>query len=913
MAGVSAAVLGSLATAASAQAQTSQAPASAAALEEVVVTGSRVVRDGYQAPTPTTTVGAELLQQRAPATLIDALNTLPVFRGNATSGSASQVASGTLGASFVNARGLGTNRTLVLLNGQRIVPTTSTGLVDISILPSAIVKRVDVVTGGASAAYGSDAVAGVVDFVLDTDLTGLKGEVSGGISSRSDGEQFKATLSGGMKIGDRLHIMASGEYYDSHGVLNAGARPWTAHPMADVVTNTRATATNGQPKRYLVPYGYASTATFGGLINSGPLRGTEFLPGGATQQFEFCDLPTGGASNCGRVRNELTTIPLYALNATPQERTNFYSRATYNASDNLTLYADVLYGTNKSNITGAGPYSNAQGDLIIRNDNAYLPASVRTAMAAAGVTTFTLGRASNDVGIPLIQRDNKVLRFTGGFEATLGESWRLSGYAETGETKSGYLAQGLAKQSNYVLATDAVVAPGGQIVCRSTLTDPTNGCVPMNVFGVGSPSTASRAYVNGDSTSDLTFKQDSAHVEIGGEPLTLWAGPVSLVAGLDWRHQSADQTADPDSQAGRFVTGNPKALSGKVTVKEIFGEIVVPLLKDTVVQSLDLNAAGRVTDYSTSGRVETWKVGVTSAINDQITLRGTLSRDIRAPNIIELFATSLGSTGSFLNPVTGVVSSNTTSSTGNPDLQPEKADTTAGGVVYRPSWFPGLSGSIDFYRIKIADAISTLSATDIVLRCSQGNAALCALITRNPAGVVTAVSSPQLNLNQSLAQGVDLDFSYRTEISNFIEPWSGVISLRALGNYIEKQETYDGVRRVDRAGSLSNGQPIWNWNFSAAYVNGPLILSTNVVRIGGGRYNNDYIEGIDIDYNRVKPEYYTDIAAQYKMTVRGINLTYFVNIDNLFDAAPSSEFSFSGNGAYPRVGRFYKTGVRFSF
>ena len=908
LAGVSAAVL----AATCANAQTA---GSAADLDELVVTGSRVVRDGYQAPTPTTTVGVELLEQRAPSTMVDALVTLPVFRNSSTTSTASQVANGSLGASFVNARALGANRTLVLLNGQRIVPTTAEGLVDVSILPSAIVRRVDVVTGGASAAYGSDAVAGVVDFVLDTELSGVRGEIQGGISSRGDGEQFKAALAFGTKIGDRLQIMASGEYYDSHGVLNHKARPWTSFPQATVVTNTRATATNGQPRRYLVPFGYAGTATFGGLINAGPLNGIEFLPNGQTQRLEYCDLPSGSGAICGRVRDDLSFISRYALNATPQERTNFYSRATFDATDNIKLYADVLYGRNKTNITGAGPYSNAQGNLTIRIDNAYLPASVRQQMVAANITSFSLGRASDDVGIPLIQRDNEVLRFTAGFEATLSDKWRASGYVETGETKSGYLARGLAKQSNYVLATDAVVGPNGQIVCRSTLTNPTNGCVPMNIFGVGSPSEASKAYVNGNSTADLTFKQDSVHVEIGGDPFELWAGPVSVAAGIDWRKQSATQTADADSIAGRFVTGNPKNIFGEVTVKEVFGEVVVPLLKDTIVQTLDFNAAGRVTDYSTSGRVETWKLGLTSSLNDQILLRSTLSRDIRAPNIIELFATGLGSTGPFLDPVTGVTSSNTTTSQGNPDLQPEKATTTAAGVVYRPSWLPGLSGSIDFYRIEIEDQIGTLTNNDIVLRCAAGNTALCALITRSPAGVISAISSPQLNLTESVTEGFDLDFSYRTDISNFIEPWSGTLALRALGNYVHKVETFDGVRRIDRAGSLSNGQPVWNWNFNAAYVNGPLTLSSNLLRVGGGRYNNDFsVELLDIDYNKVKPEYYLDIAAQYRMMVRGINLTYFVNVDNVMDAAPSTMFAFSGGRLpYPRVGRYYKTGVRFTF
>ena len=886
-----------------------------AAIDEVVVTGSRIVRDGYQAPTPTTVVGAELLQQRAPSTVIDALATLPVFRGISNTSSGAQTASGTLGASFVNARGLGATRTLVMLNGQRIVPTAPNGAVDVSVLPSALIKRIDVVTGGASAAYGSDAVAGVVDFVLDTDYRGLRGELQGGISSRGDGEQFKASLTAGTRIGDRLSLVASGEYYDNHGVLNM-SRPWSRHPQWNVITNTAATPTNGLSQRLVVPYSYFGTANYGGLINSGPLRGLQFLPNGQTSQFSFCPLAAVGGSMCAGERADTTFIEALALMATPQERANGFARATYDVNDSLRIYGDVLYGRSKTNVLTTPPNTVAQGNYTIQIDNAFLPASVRSAMVAAGVSNFTLGRVSEDVAIPTVARDNETLRFSTGFEAKLSGGWLLSGYAEHGKTESQYKASNLALRANVLSALDSVIDPAtGRPVCRSTLTSPGNGCVPVNFFGVGSPSPEAVRYLVGDSVADLDYRQDAASLQVSGDPVTLWAGPVSLTAGLEWRKQKVGQVADARSQAGLFVTGNPKALNGQVTVKEAFGEVVVPILKDTLVRSLDVNAAGRVTDYSTSGRVTTWKLGATSALNDEVSLRTTLSRDIRAPNVIELFSSSLLTTGQFLDPVTGVNSSVTSSSTGNPNLQPEKANTFSAGVVYRPTWLPGLSGSVDFYRIEITGAIATLSNNDLVLRCAQGQQDLCALITRDTTGAVRTITSPTLNLAETVTQGIDIDASYTTDISNLIAPWSGKLVFRVLGNYIEKLETFDGRTRTDRAGSLTNGQPIWSWNFMAAYDNGPFGMSANLNRIGAGRYDNTYSAPTQINLNHVKPEYYLDIGAHYKMSVGGHQVQYFANVDNVFDSAPSLAFAFSQASGpnYPRIGRYYKAGLRFEF
>jgi iron complex outermembrane receptor protein len=244
---------------------------------DIVVTGTRVTRNGYDAPTPTTVLGSALIEAKAPATIIDALVTLPAFKNSSTAQTAGVGQAGSAGQSFVNLRGLGANRTLVLLDGQRFVPSTSIATVDIGTLPTALIQRVDVVTGGASAAYGSDAVAGVVNFVLDNRFTGLKGDIESGVTSHGDNQTYKAALSGGIRFAERGHLILSGEYVKATGV-GPNARSDTNYPAATLINNPAWTATNGQVRRLILPYVYTRTAGLGGVIvggrwpepNSGP-------------------------------------------------------------------------------------------------------------------------------------------------------------------------------------------------------------------------------------------------------------------------------------------------------------------------------------------------------------------------------------------------------------------------------------------------------------------------------------------------------------------------------------------------------------------------------------------------------------------------------------------------------------------
>ena len=885
---------------------------------EVVVTGTRVVRDGYDAPTPTTVLDRTFIDAKAPTTIIDALITLPVFKNSSTASTAGVGQAGSSGQSFANLRGLGANRTLVLLDGQRFVPSTSIGTVDIGVLPSALIQRVDVVTGGASAAYGSDAVAGVVNFVLDNRFTGLKGNAEIGISTYGDNRTVKASLSGGFSFAERGHFVISGEYVRAQGVpLNA--RPDTEYPAARLITNPGYTPTNGQFRRLILPYVYTRTASLGGVVVGGPLAGLEFGPGGTTFQQ-----PAGtfvGTSNHvlpGRFDNEAWDLSV-SLSALPQEKATGYARASWDVTDGLTAYATGVIARNKPGPFFSSPANTLiTGAFVVQRDNAFLPASVRSQMQTLGLQTISVGRYSEDFGASVVSRINDTHRIVIGLQGNIGGGWKIDAYGQYGKNRQAFKIERNAIRANLPLAADAVDeglirngVANGNIVCRSTLSNPGNGCIALNIFGPSgtrqSPvEPAAAGFIFGTSTAQLDITQKVAAVSLSGEPLSTWAGPVSFVAGAEYREESARQTVDARSQASAFALGNPKALSGDLSVKELFAETVVPLAKDApVFGSFDLNGAVRYTDYSTSGSVTTWKVGANWEPLQGIRFRATRSRDIRAPNILELFTAPILSIGGVSDPVTNTSPTFQTYSLGNANLRPERADTTSAGIVVRPAFLRGLEFSVDYYKIDVSSAISTLSLQDIVTRCVAGNQEICKLITRVN-GAITQIDNPYLNLQSLKTDGLDLELSYRVPVG------PGTASARFLANRVFSYTISDGVTSIKRAGDISNAQPKWTGNATLGYQTGPFNAFADVTYIGGGKYDNTFVLPTDINDNTIGARTYVGLQASIDVGEGRHKRELFFNVSNLFDVRPPTVFVFSGGPNYERVGRSFRTGVRFT-
>ena len=943
-ASVSAMILGLSASQATAQTPAPQA-AQGGTVEEIVVTGTRVVRDGYEAPTPLTVVGADQIESAARPSIADFVNTLPALSGSATPQNSSRgVSAGSAGLNFLNLRNLGSNRTLVLLDGQRSVGSQPSGETDINNIPQGLVSRVDIVTGGASAAYGSDALSGVVNFILDKKFVGVKGEVSGGVTTYGDDRDFKISLTAGTGFsGDRGHFLLSAEDSYIDGVALETNRAWN-HQGWELTTNpaygTGPGLSTTVPLRLLLPQLGLQQATLGGLITAGPLKGIAFGPGGAQSPFVYGSIVgtpfmQGGQWAAENLAGTQTLDPRVA-------RQSVFTRLSYDITDSIEVFAQVSWNYSHAyNGTDAQEY--ALANQVIKADNAFIPANIRAQMTALKLTSLTMGSLFGD--LPVFATDNTrytnryVVGASGKFDA-LDTGWTWDAYYQNGRTRVSKKFNDRLNP-NTTLATDSVINPAtGAAVCRSTLTNPTDGCVPWNFFGTGVNSKAAVNYLMQNSVTNVYFTQSVMAATVHGEPFSDWVGPVSTALGVEHRTEGGGGKADANSAANIFFLGTQAPILGAYNVTEGFVEVVAPLAKDTVwAKSLDLNAAVRGTSYSTSGYVTTWKVGATYNPIDDIRFRATRSRDIRAPNRSELFASSVFNTNIIIDPFRNNISAQYQgNTTGNINLKPESADTTGLGVVLTPQFFPGFSASFDYYNIDIGGAIGNLGAQAILDRCYAGDQTYCAVVGRNAlTGALTQITIQPFNLVQQIARGYDIEASYRTQLDTISSNLGGDLTLRFLATHYIKNYTSNGVNiPTDTAGSnATNGPPHWRYLATIAYSLDPVSMTLTGRGVSAGVYANSNIEcstacpvsttdHITVNNNQIDGAFYFDLSLGYKLKTiadNGYAAELFLNIQNLVNSDPpivahgpagvAWALTTSNPTFYDTLGRRFHAGVRF--
>lgn len=897
---------------------------------DIVVSGSRIVRDGYEAPTPTSVIGAAEIATKAPANLADFVNELPSLGGSTSPrANVASLSTGIIGINALNLRNLGSNRTLILLDGQRVAASTLTGLVDINTLPQALVKRVDVVTGGVSASWGSDAVTGVVNFILDKDFSGLKATAQGGVTTYGDGENYNFSVAAGTGFADgRGHVVVSGEIAHNAGIRGIGDRDW--YNGAKLFTNPAYTPTNGQPQLLVSPNAGFATATPGGIITSGPLRGTYFGPGGTPTQFNYGSIVSGNFMVGGD-----WAYADFAKSGDIDPRLNrqsAFGHVSYEATDNVELFAQLSYNRAATRVASLTQFN--FGNITIQPDNAFIPASIAGRVTAP----FSLGTLNEDLG-PAIATSRRsswrgVIGAKGDFDA-LGSNWNWDVYALRSVNRT-YTDGLVSINQRYRDAIDSVRGANGAIVCRVTLTNPNSGCVPYNIFGTGVVSQAARDYVLGTTWGRNKLTQSVFAGTLRGEPFSTWAGPVSIATGVEHRREAVSGTNDPLSSTRSYFAGNFLASTGSYNVTEGFFETVIPLAADTsFAKSLDLTGGVRATDYSTSGFVATWKVGLAWSPIDDLSFRFTRSRDIRAPNLAELFQSGQSSTTTILDPFRANASTTLFQITsGNLDLKPEKADSLGLGVVFKPRFLPGLAASVDYYEIRIKDAISTVNAASIVNQCFLGNADFCSQITRSTTSPlvpppITSVAVLPVNVAKQVARGLDFEASYRTQV------FGGNLTLRGLATRYLENSTDDGITpRTDTVGTngtngtLRNSLPKWRYLASIGWDGDPGSFSVTARGFSSGVYNTSYIEctascptstaaNMTINNNHIPGAIYFDASGSVKLTPQ---LEAFVSVDNILNRDPEQVAFGPSVGAAPLsvnpllydvLGRNFRFGVRF--
>lgn len=905
-------------------------------LGEVVVTGSTVIRNGYQAPTPVTTLTADQLLDTSPNRLGEALLQLPAFRASPNPRATLQPTLG-LGNATLSLRGLGSNRTLVLIDGRRFVPASQRGDYDVELVPSTLLQRVDIVTGGASAQYGSDAVGGVVNLVLNTKYRGLGGQVQGGVSKYNDGGSWRAELAyGGEFLDGRARLIASYAHVFSDEIDDQASRPWGRRSVG-IVTIAGATPANqildnvGQP------------ASFGGAVIAGPLvngqQGIQFLAGGVVAPYDLGS-PRSAAATVNSSGSHIVQGITSGL-----ENDNAFAHVDFDLTPDVRLYADVI-GAKQRAFYKIG-YPNFQfgsTPFTIFSGNAYLPASLQADLTTRGIASFQLHRNSRDLGgMPYTRITQEVLNLTGGFEAKAG-AWTYGAYATWGRNYSDNIALNNINIERLYAATDAVRDASGQIVCRVAVTNPGvyPGCVPVNLFGEGSPSQAAIDYVAQDMPWTTEIIQKSVAAYARAEVFELPAGPVALGFGGEMRRQSLEQEAPALSRyvnlgtgirgfptslinrQGGFGTLNVQSASGDVSVKEGFAEVLVPLAKDVALaKSLSLNAAIRYTDYSTSGGVTTYKIGGTYEPIGDIRVRATYSRDIRAPNLGELYVAGSSLQSQVTDPNLGG-RSYLTFARGVPaqNLKPEIGETYSIGVVLAPRFAPRFTASVDYYNISVKGLVSTLTPQQTVDACAQGSTFNCSLISRDAAtGQISGVVLPSQNLAVLETEGVDLDASYATDFAG------GTLQLRAIVNYTPHYiQTVPGALPIDYAGetgigaNLYRSNPKWTGTYSATYRRGPFEATVLERYIGKGTYDVTKVEGVTINDNSMPAVWYTDLSLRYRLEVASADSELFLSINNLFNKTPP----LFPNGSpilpsqynrllYDGIGRYYTAGLKFKF
>ena len=540
----------------------------------IVVTGSRIRADGMQAPVPVTVVSAEAIQTLSPGPIITGISQLPQFYGNQTPNSGAFFTRSGYGS--LNLRGLGVNRTLTLLNGRRMPSSSAFGGVDINMFPQAMVQSVETTTGGASAAYGSDAVAGVVNFTLDTKFTGLVLDVQGGITDRSDAGTYQGSIAYGTEIaGGRGHVLASGEYLKQDGVFNYEGRDWYQ------AWGTFGSGTSADPYRF-VPHTVSGNASFDGRIFSpnAAINGRAFDSSGKLVAYVPGTTTQGTAGTAAARIASTTNDDLGAdINTlTPDlERYSVFGYADYELTDSVKVFAQYIHGrTNTRTNYSLGSFVGSPTSLTIFQDNAYLPADLKQLMVDNNVASFTLRRRgfSSDIGNGFYDDTTTQHIGTAGFNAELGSSWHLDGYYQYGHSVRDWKQFGL-RVDRIFAAADAVKDGSGNIVCRvSTFAAGAAafpGCKPVNLFGRGGglmPTPQGYDYVTGfepgqsvstpvyfaedgftsgrtyDYTTGeakvglTTFQQHFAELSASGTLADLWAGPVSVAFGGSYRNES---------------------------------------------------------------------------------------------------------------------------------------------------------------------------------------------------------------------------------------------------------------------------------------------------------------------------------------------------------------------------------------
>ena len=926
----------------------------------IVVTGTLIKNPNITSSAPVSVVGSNEIELRQSNVAEEILRDLP----GAVPSIGSAVNNGNNGASFVNLRGLGSARNIVLLDGNRIVPGDLVGRVDLNNIPLALVERVDVLTGGASTTYGADAVGGVVNFITKTDFSGVEITGSNQITQEGDGNIFRVdvTIGGNFDDGRGNAVFSVG--YQQADPVYQGARPYSVDTL---------------------------DSYSGDFVGSGTAVPSRFTLAGTTQQID----PATGA-----LVDPYSTFNFnpYNIFQTPFERFNMFGSARYEIADGIEAYTRGLFSKNTVS-TIIAPSGIFNSSVTIPYSNPYLPAAARAQFCAAnGLTTAQCDaaalatdpsspdyatfdtnvlRRSTEVGPRISDFVTTIFDYRAGIRGSITDTINFDvsgsyGESENTQTQQGYVLTSRVRDA--LLATNTTSCLSGN-----------EGCVPVNLFGPDGSITADQIpYLTSNATTSLRTTLAQARALINGDfgYALPWAeDAINFAVGVEYREYHAKQESDLLSQTPGELGGAGGAapnIDGGYNVYEAYGELVAPLVQDKpFAQLLQIAGGIRYSHYSVDTpesptfNTTTWKVEGQWKPIDDITFRGNFQRAVRAPNIGELFTpVTTGLTNLGVDPCVGaapvnnadlravclaqgapassignitVPSANQVNLTtgGNLDLKPEKANTWTVGAVLQPTFLPGFTATIDYYHIKIKDAITTPTPDDLVSSCfdnitsASATDPACLAFGRNPAtggldgdpattlGLIAQLS----NLGTLETDGIDLTMNYRHEFD------FATLNLSFNGNWTNSSKFKATPVSVNRdcvgyySVNCASIQPKFSWNTRATLSFEDIDVSLLWRHIDSEKFEPLQIEAdggpdetVLEEYRKIKAYNYFDLASRFALSD---NFDLTLTVQNLFNKKPpvvgntigSTTFN-SGNtypATYDALGRRFAVSGRLRF
>lgn len=819
-----------------------------ARLEEVVVTGTRIKGSELDSASPVTIIGAEAIYNSGISNVEDLLQELTASAGPAGNSTNAYWTSNGYGTAQTNLRGMGINRTLVLLNGRRIVNggTGANSSVDLNMIPAALIERIEVLKDGASAVYGADAVAGVVNIITKTDFDGAKLDMKYGATTQSDGEnsEFNFTFGGDY---DKGNIVVNLSYVDTGLVLQSDRQ---ACPLTESAGGLEC---------------FGSSTTIGGRANL--LDGTELqfnqVEGGDGDFFELYD----------PARHGFNWFP-YLNAVSPTQRINISSFGTYELSDSVKVFTEMLY-------------ANRQGEQIVT------PRRIRTTPVSAafphnptGEDLFIKNRRMVEMGAPYFFQETDTVRVVAGLEGALDNGWSWDASANYGRNtgRDGW---------TFDIDHDRVSQTLDETVC-STAADAAIPC--GDYFGVGELTPELLEYIKYRREGSGGNRMLSISANLYGTAMSLPAGDVGFALGAEDRSEKGWR--DPDSTV--LKNGGESAISGSSDVTEVYGELSIPILADApLAKGLDLTLAARWSDYSAFGDNTTYKLGAVWQVNDQVTLRSVVSTAFRVPTISEQEGSTNQENLITVDPcdgASGVIATNcladgvpanfvqdgTTVLTGvggNPFVEPEDADTITVGIVLEPAFLEGFTATIDYFDIQIDNAINAVDGSDQLRLCYTDPsvyAEFCNSFTRDPiTNQVTFLNKRPVNAANEEVSGIDYAFTYKTVIAGFDTAFSvratNLLKHENQANPAAEVEVLRGKITADR-GSFAE----WRANMSANIFAEKWSAGWSIRMIGEADDENG---GGPIG-SKVDNVFYNDLNFNYFVNE---DLKLSLGVDNAFD------------------------------